>query len=379
MASQPLSPDWLKKFSDPYATLGLSVAADERRLLKRYRQVAKRLHPDVQAQSDEATQAFAKEIITRLVNPAYQRLKVDKSRSETLATLRFKVRRLARQNKLNPSSPLAQKLLKLPDTEVDIFYEQTLERLALKQYDSAQTFEQVTPQLAELNLVYLRRKMGETVIREKRTGLVASTAAPIKATSSPTQSSSQNGSASAESSQTSYAERHIERAQAYLQKGNHAQAVQELRDAIRISPNNSHYHALLGRTYLAQRLEGMAKVHFRQSLKLDASNALARKYASKLGIEIPSGPKVQVGVSKQKSKGGFFGLFQKKALPMRKNSTHHGIKALMLAESSGYQVFKSPNLPVTQFFSHPIFQSPSPLIFLFVSFNPFFSLALSFI
>ncbi|MEM9977671.1 MAG: DnaJ domain-containing protein, partial [Cyanobacteria bacterium P01_D01_bin.2] len=36
---------------DPYAALGLSLNAEDRRILKRYHQVAKLLHPDVQAGS----------------------------------------------------------------------------------------------------------------------------------------------------------------------------------------------------------------------------------------------------------------------------------------------------------------------------------------
>ncbi|MEO0534869.1 MAG: J domain-containing protein [Cyanobacteria bacterium P01_A01_bin.123] len=311
MAPEPLSHDWLKQFSDPYATLGLSVAADERRLLKRYRQVAKRLHPDVQANNDESTQELARQIITRLVNPAYQRLKIDKSRSETLATLRFKVRRLTRQSQLNPTSDLAKALFKAADTEVDVFYEQALDQLAEGQYESVETFEQITPQLAELNLVYLRRKMGEPVIREKRTGLVAASTVPTAPVGQPKHQPNDAQSNGKAPLPPNYAERHIERAQEYLQKGNHNQAVQELRDAIRIEPSNSHFHSLLGRAYLMQKLEGMAKVHFRQALKLDSNNALARKYAPRLGIELQSAPN---GNTKGKRQGnrGFFGLFQKK-------------------------------------------------------------------
>jgi curved DNA-binding protein CbpA len=90
MLNAEFSPDWIKRFSgDPYAVLGLAVTADDRRLLKRYRQIAKLLHPDVHAQKDQAIRDFTSQVLTRLVNPAYQRLKQDKGRSETLATLRF--------------------------------------------------------------------------------------------------------------------------------------------------------------------------------------------------------------------------------------------------------------------------------------------------
>ena len=89
MSSTAFSPDWLQRFSDPYAVLGISVAADDQRILKRYRQLAKQLHPDLQYQEISDQQQFVKLVLPKLVNPAYQRLKHDKSRNEVLATLRL--------------------------------------------------------------------------------------------------------------------------------------------------------------------------------------------------------------------------------------------------------------------------------------------------
>lgn len=302
MFQTPFSSEWIKKFSDPYAVLGVSVAADESRILKRYRQIAKLLHPDVQSHQDLESQAFTGQVLARLVNPSYQRLKQEKGRAETLATLRFRVRRLSRENKLTPNSDLANQLLETAESEVEIFYEQMLATLADHQYQAPNNFEQITQQIGELNLVYLRRKMGDRVIRQKRTGLVA--APDIGQVSISPINTEFNKST------VDYAERHAIRAREYLQNGNHNLAIQEMRDALKIQPNNSDYHSFLGQAYLLQKLPGMAKVHFRRALKLNFRHPVALKYAQKLNIDPQDLSRNQS--SKKKGLSGLFNFFARK-------------------------------------------------------------------
>ncbi|WP_008311131.1 J domain-containing protein [Leptolyngbya sp. PCC 6406] len=303
MSNADFSPDWIKRFAtDPYAVLGLAVTADERRILKRYHQVAKQLHPDVQSGNDDAGEAFANQVLTRFVNPAYQRLKQEKGRAETLATLRFKVRRLSREEKLQARRDLAQKLMVVPESEVDTFYEQTLTQLSEIQYESAETFIQQTAAIAELNMIYLRRKMGDPVIREKRAGLVSSATIQTPVTAPPP------APFEPEPEPVNYAQRHIERAKTYIANKRYPQAIQELRDAVRIEATNAGYHTMLGQAYLLNKMEGMAKVHIRQALKLNPRHAVALKYAHQLAID--TGEYNNNG-SQQKG-GGLFGMFAKK-------------------------------------------------------------------
>jgi curved DNA-binding protein CbpA len=308
MSNVDFSPDGIKRFAgDPYAVLGLAVTADDRRILKRYRQVAKQLHPDGQLKNDEATRQFASQVLTRLVNPAYQRVKQDKGRSETLATLRFKVRRLSREEKLQPRNDPAKKLMHLPEEEVDVFYEQSLSELSESQYQSGQQFIQQTQAIAELNLVYLRRKMGDPVIREKRSGLVAGST--VQAPVNPVQPSSSEAS---QPEAVNYAQRHITRAKTYIAGKKYAQAIQELRDAVRIEPTNSDYHAMLGQAYLLNKMAGMAKVHFRQALKLNPRHVTALKYAAQVGIDTSEFSPNSSNTVGKKGSGGIFGMFAKK-------------------------------------------------------------------
>ncbi|MGB3312627.1 MAG: tetratricopeptide repeat protein [Nodosilinea sp.] len=279
MPHAAFSPEWLKRFTDPYALLGVSVAADDRRILKRYRTVAKQLHPDTLLNVAPELCQFAGQVLPKLVNPAYQRLKQDKGRNEVLALLRFKVRRLSRDQQLNPTSEQSKKLLALPDPEVDVFYEQAVDQVCDRQYKSVGDFEACTQQLSELNLVYLRRKMGAPVIREKRAGLITpATLAPESLADVPSGSKAAAG--------LMYAERHYSRAQEYLKGKNVQAAIQELKDALKIDPQNSSYHCLMGQAYLISKLTGMAKVHFKQALRLNPKNVVALKYAKQLNVTV---------------------------------------------------------------------------------------------
>jgi curved DNA-binding protein CbpA len=302
MTHPPFSQDWLKQFTDPFAVLGVSVAADDRRVLKRYRNVAKVLHPDSFAVGDTDIRDLASQLLARLVNPAYQRLKQESGRSESMAMLRFRVRRASREEPLQAKGEAAQGLIKTPSADLEVCYEQALEKLAQQQFQDLHQFAEVTQVIAELNLVYLRLKMGEPIIREKRTGLVvANEARPIQFTPVPPDASP---------STTSYAQRHYQRAQEYMKTANWAMAIQELRDAIKIESNKSQYHSLLGLAYLKQNLPGMAKVHFRQALKLDPRDTIALKYARQFNIK-PDQAATQNGKT-HKPSGGLFGLFARR-------------------------------------------------------------------
>jgi len=279
------------------------VAADDRRILKRYRDLAKVLHPDSYSSEETASKELATQLFARLVNPAYQKVKQERDRAETLAMLRFQVRRLSRQGSIATESETAQKLLQMTMKEAEVFYEQALVELVEHQYQPLQRFETVTQQVMELNRVYLHLKMGDLVIREKRTGLVASAEAkPIQFT--PT------GIVAKDAPVENYARRHYDRAQEYLKKGAWQQAVQELRDAIKLEADKSEYHSAIGLAYLKQNLTGMATVHFRQALKLNPSDPLALKYAVQLNLAPAqqNGAKPAPQPTKQSGILGFFGF-----------------------------------------------------------------------
>lgn len=292
MVQSSLPPDWLKQFSDPYAVLGVSVAADDRRIQKRYRQIAMILHPDRVGTGDPKSQELANQLLARLINPTYEKLKQEQERKENLALLRLQVRKLTREKPLSPHSELAQRLMKHPASDVDVFYEQAVLKLAETQYQPLEQFQTIIFQLSELNQVYLRLKMGNVPIREQRTGLVPATEAqPVQFTPAPS---------NPETVTESYAQRHYRRAQEYARQNNWPKVVQEMRDAIRIEADKSEYLALLGVAYLHQNMTGTAKAYLRQALKLNPDDPIANRHAARLGLtSTPSTPTAPNGRSTQ--------------------------------------------------------------------------------
>lgn len=271
---------------DPFAPLGISVSADEKRIIKRYRQVAKQLHPDaLTGISDGIDPAIAAQVIARIVNPSYQKLKHEKIRRESLTTIRFHVRHLDRTQKLIPTFQNAQQLAQVAHDEVDIFYEQALSKLADSQFQTLDNLHLHTLEISQLNLVYLRCKMESSVIRSKRTGLIVNAATPTAA-SAPTVGHTATTSAVYSPPEESYAQKHTTRAKTYLSQQNYDMAVQELREALKISPQDPELHSMLGQAYYKQKLTGMAKIHFRQALKFKSTHRVAQKYSKLLGITL---------------------------------------------------------------------------------------------
>lgn len=324
MSQSSLISDWVTHFTDPFSVLGVSVTADDRRVQKRYRAVAMRLHPDRFIDADPDTKDITIKLLARLINPAYEKVQQEKGRKEHLALLRLKVRQLTKKGPLTPTSAIAQQLMTHPASQIDVFYEQAVEQLASEQFAPLDRFPSIVTRLTELNLVYIQLKMGDQVkigtggVSEKRTGLVAATEArPLQFTPAP---------ANPEVATESYDQRHYRRAQEYAKKGAWNQVVQELRDAIKIKADRSNYHSLLGVAYL--RLEkpmpGMAKVHLKRALELDPTDEAALKFAPKLGLPLPpqTGGATNGKTTTQPSKGvrptaqaakakrgGLFGLF----------------------------------------------------------------------
>jgi len=289
---------------DPFALIGVSVSADEKRISKRYRQIAKQLHPDAltgNGDSAKMTQSLAAKVIARIVNPSYQKLKHEKSRQESLCNIRLMVRRLIRTEKLVPTFRSAQELMTIAKEEVDIFYEQSLSGLAECQFQSLEDLHNQTVELSQLNLVFLSRNLENLVIHPKRVGLMTVPVTPTSAVNvasgstiaSPTNNdSAANGArGAAEPSQIDYAKQHMTRAKKYLSQQNYELAVQELREALKIKPQSPEIHSMIGQAYYKQKLSGMAKTHFRQALKLKPTHRIALKYSKLLGMSSDDAPK----------------------------------------------------------------------------------------
>jgi curved DNA-binding protein CbpA len=290
------SSDWQDLLVDPYALIGVPVTTDTSRLVKRYRTVAKLLHPDRYTNATPQVRELVTQILSRLVNPAYGQVKDERSQREVLALVRLTALQSLKDG-VTIQSTVARSLQSKPVHTAEMFYEQQVSALADRQYSDLDAFAECTRSLIELNCVYLQLKQGETNPRPRRTGLM--NAQPeVNASIKPV------SEAAAVTSNHLYAKRHYDRAKHYAQTSGWKESITELKDAIRMDPSCSDYHALMGFVYLKQEQRGMARVHLKQALKLNPEDKLAKRFIQYVGEERPA-----TVAPPQPEKRKLFGIF----------------------------------------------------------------------
>jgi curved DNA-binding protein CbpA len=285
MSQKSLPPEWLDLLKDPYAILGLSVNADERHLLKRYHSLAKILHPDNYFQSKDPNKELSRLLFTRLINPAYEQLKLSKKRLLTIASLRFEAKSWDQEKFIEFYPDIAEEIMPMSAKEAQLFYEDAIASYAEAQYKSLEQSYKVTKQINILNLMYLYLQQDNYQLTSEPRVLSSTLAIKRPETSPSELTTSAARTTVVKPIPLDYAQRHYGRAVQYANQKQWNLAVQELRDAIKIDPNNSEYYALLGVVHFQQKFPGMAKVYIRQALKLNPRQQLALKYAAILKIK----------------------------------------------------------------------------------------------
>ncbi|MCV3212232.1 DnaJ domain-containing protein [Plectonema radiosum NIES-515] len=299
-------------FIDYHAVLCVPVDADVKDIRKRYLKIARRLHPDSNATASAAEKQLATELLSKWVNPAYEKLSADRTRAEYMVVLSQMGKRLVQESSsVELNTDLARQLACVPN--VDLAYKSAILKIAETQYDSLEKVLQIVAHISELNLVYLMRTAGKSF------AATSQQAAPSKIdTSVSTQNKATNTpppAPVAPPKEDSVAIQYLRRAQELLGKNQLAQARVELQDAIKLEPNNSRCHSLIGVVYLKQNQSTMAKVHFDRALQLDPNDEMALKGKRVLEQALgqkPGGSKVTSSSNnggKQSEKSGNGGLF----------------------------------------------------------------------
>ncbi|HYW20824.1 MAG TPA: J domain-containing protein [Nodularia sp. (in: cyanobacteria)] len=298
-------------FIDYHAILCVPVDADAKDIRKRYLQIARRLHPDSSVIISDENKQLAHELLSKLVNPAYENLSKERIHAEYIIVLSQMGKRLAQDStSVELSSDLAKQLATAPD--IDHFYKTAIAKIALTQYDSLKQSIQIISQISELNLVYLMRSAANAAN--------ASTPPASQAKSTSNSATTPKANTAPASSppavkEDSPVDHYVRRAQALIDKEQFSQANVELQDALKLEPKNSQCHSLVGLIYLKQNQVKMAKIHFDNALKFDPSNEIALTWKLKiekaLGTQ-SSGSKVTSPPhdgTKQPDKSGGGGLF----------------------------------------------------------------------
>lgn len=298
-------------FDDHHAVLGIPVTADAKIVRKRYLTIARKLHPDSLSGATAADAQKASEVLSKLVNPAYEALSQEKSSTEHQLVLKLKGQSLRRTGTApTVTSAAAQDLLKAPS--VDAAYRKAVNSLAEHQFEQLEKVSEAIGELSELNLIYLyRSNAGESAPNSTASRPAAqpgAAAPPATATPIPRKN------------QAAILESYINRAQDYEQSRDYSRAILELRDAVKTYPNSGLCHSYLSALYLKAGQGTMARIHAKRAIEINPKDerALAvqarveKTSAGSAASTAKAGDAKAAKSSKSKSAdkgGGFFGLF----------------------------------------------------------------------
>ena len=248
-------------FVDHHAVLCVPVDADVKDIRKRYLKIARRLHPDSNGTTSPAEKKLASDLLSKLVNPAYEKLSPDKNHAEYILVMSHMGKRLMQESaSVELTTDIAKQLASVPN--VEHIYKTAIAKIAETQYESLQQAPEVIAMLSELNLVYLMRSVGKSF------AVPPPTFTQVKNNPTPKQ-------ADAPPKEESIVVQYLRRAQELMAKNQLAPARVELQDALKLEPNNSRCHSLMGVVYLKQNQVTMAKVHFDRALQLDPNDQTA--------------------------------------------------------------------------------------------------------
>ncbi|MGL5942510.1 MAG: J domain-containing protein [Waterburya sp.] len=270
--------------TDYHAILGVSLDADSKDIRLEYLKIAQKLHPD-KCRSNANKMKIAGQILSKLVNPAYEQLSKKNNFAEHQLVLTQIGKRLAEnKTKITIEGESAKELLKAGDS-FELLYPKLLKQLSLEKYKSLEQTVNDIGILSELNLVYLMLKSERGINRQQKSSpsvankqtVTQRNSTVIQGTAVPTQTSpttSQTSSKIDEPTPESRISAFVSRAQQYIAKGEYEQAITELRDALRIDPNHAQAHAVTGLAYLHKRQLTMAKVHIGKACSAEPHNPI---------------------------------------------------------------------------------------------------------
>ncbi|MEO1762888.1 MAG: J domain-containing protein [Cyanobacteria bacterium J06629_18] len=302
-------------FIDYHAILCVRVDAEASEIRKRYLKIARRLHPDSCAAASGEEKKLASQLLSKLVNPAYENLYQDKNRAEHTAVLIQMGKRLAQDSaSVELTTDNARQLAGTPN--FDSAYKNAISQVAKIQYKTLSQAIEAIAQISELNLVYLMRSAGKS--------LKSSASSPTISGSGSAHSHGVAGNTSASApprpKEDPVFAGYMRRAQELIVKNQLSQARVELQDAIKMKPNSNQCHSMIGVVYMKQNQVKMAKIHFDRALQIDPKDQTAlegktkidkilKKTAPSSGKKSTVSEKAASKSSKSESGGLFGGLF----------------------------------------------------------------------
>jgi len=296
-------------FTDYHAILGVSIEADPKQVRKRYLRIARKLHPDTLASASSEARHRASELLSKLVNPAYEKLSDEKAANEYALLLKLKGRQLNNQMAtIALETDAAQELARSKNLE--FAYSEALKTLSGQQYDSLEQVFEIIGQISELNLVYLMRRAAATDTASPSTQPSTSSGAAMSSEAAASSSTPTTAPPPPRRHREVILESYLNRARTFEYKKDYARAILELREALQAHPTDAACHSHLASIYLKAGQPTMARVHVKRALDLNANDAVAQSVQQALvrAGHQSSSSKSQSNQKKQ-SRGGLFGLF----------------------------------------------------------------------
>lgn len=300
---------------DHHAILGVPVNVGSKQIRLRALKIVQRLHPDTCKAENPEDKELANELLSRLVNPAYQELFQDKSRAEHQLLLNQLGKRLATEEKsVNLLGESARELSRAT-SNVDAIYQKLVDAIAADQYTNLADVLTKIAMLSELNMVYLTKKAG--VVQEQTTPKTSqavsvgtwvagaakkSDEGPLSGPLSTPLSGSLRQRTNSAEKKGSQVDSYIRRAQEYLEKNKFNEARLELQDAIKLDPKNSTCPGLMAKVYLNQNQMGMARVYLKKALEINPNDPLALEIKPEIDKHNPKDNDKKAEKSKPQSK-----------------------------------------------------------------------------
>ncbi|MBC8122756.1 MAG: DnaJ domain-containing protein [Gemmatimonadaceae bacterium] len=247
--------------ADYYAVLGAPIGGSSDQIRQGYHRAAKLLHPD-RYTGDEQGQRVATKLYTNLVTPAYDILGRGQRRQEYDMMVRLLGAKFVSSGLVVAPQAATRALLSCKTlTSLQEAYIGAVGQLACRQYEEISQGLARTGELSELNLAYLlsNAKLSDPAHQDSL-------------------SSGRIAQPSSVAPSVNWSERHFERGQDFLKRKQYREAVQSLREAIRLESGRADFYAHLGVALMRQGLPGMAKAEFQKALALDPAQALARQW-----------------------------------------------------------------------------------------------------
>ncbi|MBE9211459.1 tetratricopeptide repeat protein [Plectonema cf. radiosum LEGE 06105] len=295
---------------DHHAVLCVRLDADVAEIRKRYLQIARSLHPDSCSAANDKEKQLASQLLSKLVNPAYEHLYHDKSRAEYNAVLTQMAKHLVKE--FSCADLTTDNAKQLANTSnVESAYRSVISQIAKVQYNSLTQVLDAIAQISELNLVYLMRSA------DKPSSTISSTNTASQAKSNTANGNNGTPPQPPQPKEDPVFTGYMRRAQELIVKNQLSKARVELQDALKLQPNNSQCHSLIGTIYLKQNQTKMAKIHFDRALQLDPKDQTALEGKIKIDQVLGKTPvtsttkkstvSAAAGKSSKPDSGGLFG------------------------------------------------------------------------